>query len=99
MIEQPLAEFAIAQYDAPARFQRELCSNDVIGEGAGAQEEFDIFGANELAKDLAGCVEILHKSPCAMGFGGLFKGAAHLASNGHRPGKKIDGAGLESARG
>src|SRR5439155_13614335 len=86
MIQETLTEFAVAQNQTGAFFQRELRADDVVRERAGADEQFYVFRLRQLAKDLFGGVEIFDETPGAMGFRRLLEGAFHFGANRYRPG-------------
>ncbi|MDB6067614.1 MAG: hypothetical protein JWR26_3822 [Pedosphaera sp.] len=93
------AKFAIAQDEAGFVFKRELRGDGVVGQCAGAEEDFDAAGAGELAEEFAGGLKVGDEGVGTMGFGDLLKGAADLAVDGHGAGKKVDHGALAVARG
>src|SRR5208282_6389929 len=79
VVHKTFAKFAVAQNQSAALEQRQLSGDGVVGQSAGADEQFDVSGTDEFAQNLFGGLKIFFETFATMRFRRLLERAAHLA--------------------
>ena len=58
MVEQPVAKFPVAQNQPRLLQQRNLAAHRIVGQAAGAEQDFDLFGLHQFAEQPLGGAEV-----------------------------------------
>ena len=66
LLDQPAAEFAVAQHQTGPAQERQLSCDHVVGQRAGTHQQLDIPGADEVAENPSGGLKILFKAIAAV---------------------------------
>src|SRR5829696_8435323 len=93
VIDEAIAEFAVAQQNAPPIQQRNLASHRIIGQAAGTKQDFDPRGGREIAQQLFRGAKIARERIGAMRNGPALECLANFLVHLDRP-RQITGENL-----